>query len=108
MLVDDATCTVDGRLASITKQMGLFGEAEMSLPTLKLASTTPAPQLEKLMWEKELLGLFVSAHPLSEFRSALNYEKTMPIKNIPPRSTDQLKVGGLVTTVKKIMTKITD
>ncbi len=86
-------------------QMGLFGEAEISLPSLKLASTTPAPQLDKLMWEKELLGLFVSAHPLSEFRSALNYEKTMPIKNIPPRSTDQIKIGGLVTTVKKIMTK---
>lgn len=86
-------------------QMGLFGEAQISLPSFKLATTAVAPQLTKLMWEKELLGLFVSAHPLSEFRSALNYEKTMPIKNIPPRSTDQLKIGGLVTTVKKIMTK---
>ncbi|MEK9157751.1 MAG: DNA polymerase III subunit alpha [Patescibacteria group bacterium] len=86
-------------------QMGLFGEAEASLPTLKLASTAPAKQLDKLMWEKDLLGLFVSAHPLSEFRSILNYEKVMPIKNIPPRATEQIKIGGLVTTVKKIVTK---
>jgi DNA polymerase-3 subunit alpha len=86
-------------------QMGLFGEVDMSIPTFKLALATPAPQLDKLMWEKELLGLFVSAHPLSEFRSALNYEKTMPIKNIPPRATDQIKIGGLITTVKKITTK---
>ena len=86
-------------------QMGLFGEIHMATPTFKLVATAPAPQLDKLMWEKELLGLFVSAHPLSEFRSILTYEQTIPIKNIPPRATDQLKIGGLVTTVKKIMTK---
>ena len=86
-------------------QMGLFGEAQSSLPSFRLAVTTPAPQLDKLMWEKDLLGLFVSAHPLSEFRSALNYEKVMPIKNIPPRTLEQIKIGGLVTTVKKITTK---
>lgn len=86
-------------------QMGLFGESEALLPAFKLATAPPAKQLEKLMWEKDLLGLFVSSHPLSEFRSVLNYEKTMPIKNIPPRATEQIKIGGLVTTVKKIMTK---
>ncbi len=38
-----------------------------SLPPLRLDKTTTASLDEKLIWEKELLGLYVSGHPLDKF-----------------------------------------
>ena len=35
--------------------------------TLSLKPTTPASRLERLVWERELLGLYVSAHPMTPF-----------------------------------------
>ena len=57
------------------------------------------------MWEKELLGLFISAHPLKDFQMKLDFEKDLiKIKDIAShRGT--VKVGGLVTKIQKIITK---
>ena len=57
-----------------------------SLPGLKLEPKEPATFEEKLGWEKELLGLYVSGHPLDNFREALqkykvNIADTKKIKN---------------------------
>ncbi len=86
-------------------QMGLFGDVATTTPAFKLAETKPASQSEKLMWEKELLGLFVSAHPLSDFQELLRKEQVTAIKNIPPNSMALIKIGGIVTKVQKITTK---
>lgn len=56
-----------------TNQDSLFGlmSDTSSLPTLKLE---PAPAIhprQRLAWEKELLGLYVSGHPLDQYREAI-------------------------------------
>src|SRR3990167_630478 len=87
-------------------QISLFGDStEISLPPLRLVETTPASNPEKLMWEKELLGLFVSAHPLSEYQTQLRLENVVQIKNISTNTYGSIKIGGMITKIQKIMTK---
>jgi len=89
-------------------QRSLFGDAaESTLPPLRLVSVPAAKNSEKLMWEKELLGLFVSNHPLQEHQPALRLERVTAIKDIPNvrRPEGMIKVGGIITKTQKIMTK---
>jgi DNA polymerase III subunit alpha len=60
---------------------------------------------ERLTWERELLGLYVSAHPLDSY-DAYFQEQTVPISQLNP-SIDNKKVtiGGLITSVRTIITK---
>lgn len=87
-------------------QVSLFGgDVEVALPPMKLATAAAASTAEKLMWEKELLGLFVSGHPLSEYQARINLERVTAIKDLKPSQGKLIKIAGLVTSVKKIFTK---
>lgn len=71
---------------------------------LKLPSVEPAPDYDKLVWEKELLGLFISSHPLERFRDAL--AKYTPIKELSAaRNGYKIKTAGIISSMKKIITK---
>ncbi|MFH1181132.1 MAG: DNA polymerase III subunit alpha [bacterium] len=90
-------------------QRGLFdapdGQAS-SFSNFKLSHTTPATKTEKLTWEKELLGLFVSSNPLDDFRAILE-KKTTAIAKIKTnlRSRLPVRIGGIISSIKKIITK---
>jgi len=73
--------------------------------TIVLRPVEPATMQEMLAWEKELLGLYVSSHPYKDCRELCG-EFLTPLAQAPdcPDGTF-VKVGGLVTTVKKIVTK---
>lgn len=90
-------------------QISLFGgpESAVSLPPLRLAEAEPVARAEKLMWEKELLGLFITDHPLKDYQQQLNFEKGLTaIKDLPSnRNMGQVKIGGMVTKIQKILTK---
>ena len=77
----------------------------MALPALRLTSAEAAPNWEKLKWEKELLGLYVSDHPLNEHQPMLKLEKVTAIKDINITTQSSAKVGGIITRVQKIITK---
>lgn len=88
-------------------QVSLFGTLPASLvPTLRLAPTAATPAREKLRWEKELLGLYISGHPLDEHRAKLEEQKTN-LKMLHERSSEGMLVvaSGLVGTAKQILTK---
>lgn len=88
-------------------QKNLFGKASasQSAPRLQLASTTPATKEERLQWEKELLGLYISEHPLTELKKELE-GITMPLHElVTVRDGTSLRVAGIAATVKKIVTK---
>lgn len=76
-----------------------------SLPELRFKETEPASQHDKLLWEKELLGLYVSGHPLDKFKDKLEKIKTKigDIKNLPDNMP--LVTAGMIETAKKINTK---
>ncbi len=84
-------------------QKSLFGP-QSSNPTIKLQSTEPATEKERLIWEKELLGLYVSSHPLQRIKNILE-KRTFPILKLQVGSRTRFRIGGLIASVKKIITK---
>jgi len=89
-------------------QFSLFAamnKEEVSINTLKLDPQSPASKTEKMAWEKELLGLYVSDHPLKEYEAYLR-DKYKPIGRLQKEEVNQVtQLAGIVTKVQKIITK---
>ncbi|MCK9378812.1 MAG: DNA polymerase III subunit alpha [Candidatus Moranbacteria bacterium] len=88
-----------------SNQTSLFGEEVLSKAEIQLEEFPPAEKKEKLQWEKELLGLYVSGHPVSDYQEYLD-QMAVPIKSLNSALVGQvIKVGGVISSVKKIITK---
>lgn len=88
-------------------QTSLFGGImEIPMPEFKLKESTPASQAEKLLWEKELLGLYISGHPLDRLREKLE-GRNMNIKKIKEEVGNGLPVtiAGIIETARQVITK---
>lgn len=60
---------------------------------------------EQLLWERELLGLYLSEHPLQDFRLILG-EKTVPMRDAKADMHDlKIIVGGTITSIRQVTTK---
>ncbi len=86
-------------------QDSLFG-AIMTLPTLTLPEEKPVSLIDKLMWEKELLGIYVSGHPL-DAHTATTQKASLSIQKIKeePRSGALIILPVLVSVVRSMLTK---
>ncbi len=74
-------------------------------PSLLLKEAKPATFEEKIQWEKELLGLYISGHPLENYKEILR-KKSLPIKEIDESLYGkQIKTGGIISKIKKIITR---
>ncbi|MDD5172876.1 MAG: DNA polymerase III subunit alpha [Patescibacteria group bacterium] len=69
---------------------------------LNFKESPAASHQQKLLWEKEFLGFFVSEHPLEEYRELIKKYVT-PINQIK-LSNKSIKILGLITKIKKINT----
>lgn len=90
-------------------QIDIFGELGMAeAVTAKLTIEdfgTPPDVRERLTWEKELLGLYLSSHPLDDY-DAYIADTMNPISGIEQRHEGRVaRIGGMTTTVRKIVTK---
>ncbi|MEO8065641.1 MAG: DNA polymerase III subunit alpha, partial [Candidatus Doudnabacteria bacterium] len=90
--------------AATDNQTSLFGAALMPDAKLKLRDVEPATDRERLAWEKELLGLYVTSHPLAEHAQKLQ-RLASPIRPMIEAKTPNATIGGIITSVKKIVTK---
>ena len=91
-----------------TGQRGLFSSdgAQLAEPTVVLANSPPAAKEERLAWEKELLGLYLSEHPMQSWHKKLaGY--TAPLLELSSGFTagSTVRVAGIVTHITKIITK---
>jgi DNA polymerase-3 subunit alpha len=104
MNMEDIVKTVSAyRKSASSAQSSLFGESAAGF-SIKLKDFAPASKTERLAWEKELLGLYVSDHPLRGFKH--NGNGVVPLKSLKNGHDGQtLKVAGLITRITKIMTK---
>jgi DNA polymerase-3 subunit alpha len=60
---------------------------------------------DQLLWERELLGLYLSQHPLEAFATLLS-EQTIALNSLEPSHDGRnVVVGGLVTDIREITTK---
>ncbi|MGI9118216.1 MAG: DNA polymerase III subunit alpha [Minisyncoccia bacterium] len=72
---------------------------------LKLTETEPANLTEKLNWEKELLGLYISGHPLDNFTKRLEGKNTIEEIKKSKKKTSIVQLGVITEEVRKVQTK---
>jgi DNA polymerase-3 subunit alpha len=94
----------------VSNQVSLFGDMPELLGvgyTLKPAE--PAAQKDMLQWEKELLGLYVSGHPLNAFREKIE-KNGITIKKIKEELNRDMPItfAGIIEEVKVVITKNND
>jgi DNA polymerase-3 subunit alpha len=91
-----------------SNQTSLFGAAggvEIKMPGISLASADPAEKMQRLGWEKELLGLYVSDSPLAEFSDFFR-QFAKSVSEIDESFVSQtVTIGGIIENVKKILLK---
>lgn len=86
-------------------QIDLFGGQSEVTTQLKLAPVEEASTKQKLAWEKELLGIYLSEHPLTGLREKLQ-KHTNTIAEIKNFTEGNKAVcAGVVTKLKKITTR---
>ena len=89
-----------------TDQGSLFGAASApKTATVKLDEAPPASLDQKLAWEKELLGLYISGHPLDKHKA-----KLANAKNSIKHAKENLRgvetvIAGFIESVQNILTK---
>ncbi|PIV12687.1 MAG: DNA polymerase III subunit alpha [Candidatus Nealsonbacteria bacterium CG03_land_8_20_14_0_80_36_12] len=104
--------------AKLNGQKGLFDGMKFNSKII-LTSAPPASENQKLNWEKELLGLYISSHPLRGFEKILR-QKTISINEVKKEMSEpsfpysltevfgkfrRIRVGGIISRLKKILTK---
>ncbi len=88
-----------------TDLFGAFGDAG-AVPEIEIK---PAPtqhsQKEQLLWERELMGLYISAHPLDKYDIFFE-EQTHPYSLISHENNNKaIIIGGIITSIRTILTK---
>jgi len=93
----------------ISGQTSLFdlGAADASAFERPLPTASEAPVRERLRWEKELLGLYLSEHPMGEVAERVGKFVTAYSSDLRDESLDgqRVVVGGIVTGVRTVITK---
>jgi DNA polymerase-3 subunit alpha len=83
----------------------LFGSVPLPKTKINLARAIPASKQQRLAWEKELLGLYVTGHPASDYRHYFK-ETTTPLIDLEKQDSDsRIRIGGIVTSVRRMITK---
>jgi len=94
------------RNESKDNQISLFGQSKADFISLKLENSKEASEEEKLLWEKEFIGLYISGHPLKKHSDFLQ-KFAIPIKKV--KSTQfvgkTVKIGFILEEIRKINTK---
>lgn len=87
-------------------QLGLFGEDIGETYALKLPDIPEASMPERLNWEKENTGFYITGHPLDEFRASLKNLPTIEfIQHGGIKDKQVVRIGGMVTEAKRITTR---
>lgn len=85
----------------------LGSKSNGKLAPLKLKESESAKKSEKLAWEKELLGLYISGHPLDSINFKTRFWQKITCTNEISKNLSgrNIHLCGTVSTIKKIITK---
>ena len=86
----------------------LFGFDEVEVNTPAVPEAEPWGALERLNKEKQLIGIYLSAHPLDEYMIILKKVCNLQMaqmENLTPMANKEVRLGGIVTGVRKGVTK---
>lgn len=76
-----------------------------SVPSLHLKPAEPVEKNICLSWEKELLGLYISGHPLDEHKDKLEKSDSSIEKILDKNDGSVVVVAGIVESIREITTK---
>ena len=92
-------------------QASLFGEADGGAAAhqhrISLPDIPPWTEAERLAREKEVLGFFISGHPLERFRDEVELFGTRTTATLGEWNEHQASIGAVVTAVKRQISKKT-
>lgn len=93
-------------LSGQTDLFGMLGGDSNVQASLNLVTApTKFTSREQLMWERELLGLYISAHPLDSYDTYFE-EQTIPLSKVSSGiDGKKVTIGGIVSSVRSIITK---
>lgn len=78
--------------------MSLFGELdEVQMPEPEFPQGAPWSLIEKLEREKEVTGIYISGHPLDDYRLEVENFTTCPLDEIENHRNKTIKIAGIVT-----------
>ncbi len=87
-------------------QDSLFGNLDThAIHSLVLAPAEPATKHDKLRWEKELLGVYVSGHPLDEYKAEIEKRPRIGALKKETRNGIPVVTAGMVESIHEILTK---
>ena len=94
-------------------QLAMFGAPDPSASSgmsagmdATLPNVDELPDAELLKYEKELLGFYITSHPLTEHQVALDHFSTASTKEAMALSEGtEVTIGGMINRVKKSVTK---
>lgn len=79
-------------------QLTLFGDMGMTMfSEPEMPQVMPWSLIEKLTREKEITGIYMSGHPLDDYRLEIEHYTNCPLDMVPMYKDKHLKVAGLVT-----------
>lgn len=104
----DSLLKFNKELSNTNGQDSLFASMPEEFLVQNKITLIPGKEInrqEKLSWEKELLGLYVSEHPFKDYKKYLE-NVVVPIVNLKDYLNEEyVNVGGVITSIKKIITR---
>ena len=86
-------------------QVSLFGgDSNVATPLPSVAVCEPFSEMEKLKIEKDVVGFYISGHPLNQFEVELD-SFCKPISDIKKFPNQDISIGGIVNGVRNGQTK---
>lgn len=90
-------------------QTDLFGNdtaSNISVSTIEIApSSGTYSEHDYLLWERELLGLYLSKHPLETYETFMSEQAVQLSRITPAEDGKTATVGGVINNVRQITTK---
>ena len=87
-------------------QLSLFGPQTGLVTQITLPEPSEIDQRELLNWERELIGLFVSDHPLNPYMETLNQAVSYFSSDLSKANErEKVRVAGILTRLRRIVTK---
>ncbi|HUH95985.1 MAG TPA: DNA polymerase III subunit alpha [Anaerolineales bacterium] len=87
-------------------QLSLFGAATGVNENITLPDVNNVDKREQLNWERELIGLYISDHPLTPYQPTLSQIVTHFSGQLgEAQHEEKIRVAGLITNVRPYMTK---
>ena len=92
-----------------SSQVSLFGEAsDVQIPEPVVPPCEDWSTMEKLAKEKEVVGIYISGHPLDDYKFEMQYfcnSKLEALKNLDQYVNKNLSFGGIITNVQHRIAK---